>query len=52
MGAWFFAEPRFERILGTKLTYCGRETQACVSGTGSLHAKEVKHVLGKPFEKF
>lgn len=52
MGAWSFASPRFEYILGLKLKYCGRETQACVSGIGALHSKEVKEVLNKPFEKF
>lgn len=52
MGGWSFAAPRFENILGIKLKYSGREAQACVSGIGALHAKEVKEVLNKPFDKF
>lgn len=52
MGAWSFVAPRFENIIGTKLNYTGRETQSCVSGTGSLHVKESKEILSKPFEKF
>ena len=51
MGAWSFAAPRFENILGIKLKYSGREVQACVSGTGSWHAREAKEVANKPFEK-
>lgn len=51
MGYWSFVAPRFQNILGTKLEYCGRAVQACVSGTGSWHAKEAKDVVNKPFEK-
>lgn len=52
MGAWFFVEPRFERILGVKLEYAGRDNKCAVVGIGALHAAEVKHVLSKPFDKF
>lgn len=51
MGAWFFAAPRFERILGVRLDYAGRENRTAVVGIGALHAAEVKHILNKPFEK-
>ena len=51
MGAWFFVEPRFEKILGVKLNYVGREVQACVSGIGALHTKEAKQVIENTFEK-
>lgn len=51
MGAWSFAAPRFERILGIRLAYAGRENRSAVVGIGTLHAAEVKHVLSKPFEK-
>lgn len=52
MGAWFFVEPRFERILGVKLDYAGRDNKSAVVGIGALHSAEVKHVTSKPFEKF
>jgi probable 2-oxoglutarate dehydrogenase E1 component DHKTD1 len=51
MGAWSFVEPRFERILGLKLKYAGRDVHNVIAGIGALHAKETKEVLGKPFEK-
>jgi probable 2-oxoglutarate dehydrogenase E1 component DHKTD1 len=51
MGAWFFVGPRFERILGLKLKYAGRDVSNTIVGIGALHAKEVKEVLSKPFEK-
>lgn len=50
-GAWFFASPRFERILGIKLKYIGRDVHSTIVGISSLHAAEVKEVLSKPFEK-
>jgi probable 2-oxoglutarate dehydrogenase E1 component DHKTD1 len=52
MGAWFFVAPRFEQILGVKLRYFGREVHNTIVGTGSLHAKEVRGILSRPFEKF
>ena len=52
MGAWSFVSARFENILGIKLKYTGRETASCVSGMSYLHAKEVKEILSKPFDKF
>ncbi len=51
MGAWSFARPRFENILGLKLAYVGREVQACVSGTGKWHSREALEVVNKSFEK-
>lgn len=51
MGAWSFVAPRFERILGLRLDYAGRDNRAAVVGIGALHAAEVKHILSKPFEK-
>jgi probable 2-oxoglutarate dehydrogenase E1 component DHKTD1 len=51
MGAWSFVSPRFERILGVRLSYAGRAVHNTVVGIGALHAKEVKEVLSKPFEK-
>lgn len=51
MGAWSFVQPRFERILGVRLNYAGRDNKCAVVGIGALHAAEVKHVLSKPFEK-
>jgi len=51
MGAWSFAKPRFENILGLNLKYVGREVQACVTGTGSWHNQEAKEVVDRPFEK-
>ena len=50
MGAWAFVAPRFENLLGMKLKYVGRDTAATISGTGSLHAKELKEFLNKVFE--
>lgn len=51
MGGWFFVSPRFERILGIKLKYTGREVHNTIVGIGSLHAKEAQEVVAKPFEK-
>ncbi len=51
MGAWSFARPRFENILGLRLRYVGREVQACVSGTGKWHNSEAVEVIKKSFEK-
>ena len=39
MGAWSFAKPRFENILGLNVDYVGREVQACVSGNGAWHVR-------------
>jgi probable 2-oxoglutarate dehydrogenase E1 component DHKTD1 len=52
MGAWFFVKPRFENIIGVRLSYVGRDV-SCVPavGTSELHNQEVKHVISKPFEK-
>jgi probable 2-oxoglutarate dehydrogenase E1 component DHKTD1 len=52
MGAWSFVSPRFENILGIKLKYTGREVASCISGISSLHVKQVKEILSKPFDKF
>jgi probable 2-oxoglutarate dehydrogenase E1 component DHKTD1 len=52
MGAWTFVQSRFEKILGVKLEYAGRDNKCAVVGIGMLHAAEVKHVLNKPFDKF
>ena len=52
MGAWSFAEPRFQRILGVRLEYAGRDNKCAVVGIGALHAAEIKHILSKPFDKF
>lgn len=51
-GAWTFASPRFERILGVKLNYAGRPCHNTIAGIGAIHAAEVKEILAKPFEKF
>lgn len=51
MGAWSFVSPRFENILGVKLSYTGRECHNTIAGTGAIHAKEVQQVLSTPFEK-
>ena len=50
-GAWSFAAPRFERVLGLKLNYAGRQTHNTIVGIGGLHAAEVKEIMAKPFEK-
>lgn len=51
MGAWSFVQSRFERILGVRLNYAGRDNHCAVVGIGSLHASETKQVLDKTFEK-
>jgi 2-oxoglutarate dehydrogenase complex dehydrogenase (E1) component-like enzyme len=53
MGAWSFAKPRFENILGVMLKYAGRDVN-CIPAVGiaELHRKEEQLVVSKPFEKF
>ncbi|CAH2085300.1 unnamed protein product [Euphydryas editha] len=49
MGAWSFVKPRFENLLGKKLTYAGRSEYATPAvGTSKLHKLEVDHVLREP----
>ncbi|XP_045449250.1 probable 2-oxoglutarate dehydrogenase E1 component DHKTD1 homolog, mitochondrial [Melitaea cinxia] len=49
MGAWSFVKPRFENLLGKKLTYAGRAEYATPAvGTSKLHKVEVDHILREP----
>lgn len=50
MGAYSFVAPRFENILGIKVKYIGREVAATITGTGSLHKKELQELMSRPFE--
>ena len=51
MGAWSFVSPRFENILGVKLSYNGRDVHNTIAGIGYIHSKEAKEVISKPFIK-
>ncbi|CAK1579593.1 unnamed protein product [Parnassius mnemosyne] len=49
MGAWTFVKPRFENLLGRRLTYAGRAEAATPAvGAATLHRAEVEHVLREP----
>ncbi|EFA05916.2 probable 2-oxoglutarate dehydrogenase E1 component DHKTD1 homolog, mitochondrial [Tribolium castaneum] len=50
MGAWSFVKPRFENLVGRKIQFCGRPTQAAPAvGIGELHDQQVSEILSKPF---
>jgi len=50
MGCWSFVQPRFENILGLKLTYAGRD-ELCqpAVGVGQVHQAENQQVLEQTF---
>ncbi|EDV29839.1 uncharacterized protein TRIADDRAFT_19360, partial [Trichoplax adhaerens] len=51
MGPWSFVAPRFEKQLGVKLLYTGREALACPAvGIGAIHKEENAKILNTPFE--
>lgn len=51
MGAWTFCKPRFENLIGIKLTYCGRKPLAAPAvGIGKLHKAEAEYVINEPFQ--
>ncbi|CAH1993411.1 unnamed protein product [Acanthoscelides obtectus] len=50
MGAWTFFKPRFENLVGKKISYVGRETSAAPAiGVGKIHQQEAEEVTTKPF---
>jgi probable 2-oxoglutarate dehydrogenase E1 component DHKTD1 len=50
MGAWSFVKPRFENLVGRKIRYCGRPTQAAPAvGMGPLHEQQFFDITTKPF---
>ncbi|RZC41620.1 2-oxoglutarate dehydrogenase E1 component DHKTD1 -like protein, mitochondrial, partial [Asbolus verrucosus] len=50
MGAWAFVKSRFENLVGKKIQFCGRPTQAAPAvGIGALHEQQVNDILTKPF---
>uniref|UniRef100_T1IGW9 Transketolase-like pyrimidine-binding domain-containing protein n=1 Tax=Strigamia maritima TaxID=126957 RepID=T1IGW9_STRMM len=51
MGAWFFVKPRFENLVGCRLTYVGRRPLATPAvGVGRVHKLESEEILQKSFK--
>ena len=50
MGCWSFVSPRFENIIGVKLSYAGR-SELCqpAVGVGQVHQQENKHIIDMTF---
>lgn len=50
MGCWTFVQPRFENLLGLKLSYAGRD-ELCqpAVGVGQVHQAENKQILERTF---
>jgi probable 2-oxoglutarate dehydrogenase E1 component DHKTD1 len=49
-GTWTFVSPRFEHVLGIKLSYAGRDCHNTIAGIGGLHQAQAKEILNKAFE--
>ncbi|XP_014680768.1 PREDICTED: probable 2-oxoglutarate dehydrogenase E1 component DHKTD1, mitochondrial [Priapulus caudatus] len=50
MGAWSFVSPRFENLVGIKLSFVGRPTMpAPATGIGKVFAKESEEILANTF---
>lgn len=50
MGCWTFVQPRFENLVGAKLSYAGRD-ELCqpAVGVGQVHQAENKQILDRTF---
>jgi len=50
MGCWSFVQPRFENLVGVKLSYSGRD-ELCQSavGVGQVHQAENQQILDRTF---
>ncbi|XP_064622382.1 2-oxoadipate dehydrogenase complex component E1-like [Lineus longissimus] len=52
MGAWSFINPRFEKVVGTKLNFVGRDVLAApATGVGEIHKQEAEMIIKDAFAK-
>ncbi|XP_072032224.1 2-oxoadipate dehydrogenase complex component E1-like [Amphiura filiformis] len=51
MGPWFFVNPRFNNLVGCKLSYVGRgPLGTAAAGVGQVHQQEAKQVIQQTFQ--